>query len=225
LLPASLDKPLLWIETDGMGVAAHERKEDNSSRTNKAEADGIIALLEQWHAHDPFRNWLLTQDRHPIGIGIICMYAAQRNLIERRLRQSPLGYLLERHVKVGTVDSYQGKENPIVVLSLVRNNDFGLVEGGIKRIQEGFLSAPNRINVAASRAMDRLVIVGARKRWRSEGPVGRLAEGFGRQIKADSASVVEIETLLNRDKRTANDQGPAVPQNAALASGGVHGNV
>lgn len=223
LLPDSLDKPLVWIETDGMGIAAYERKEDNSSRINRAEADGIIALLEQWHSHDPFREWLQTQDKHPFGIGIICMYAAQRDLIDRRLRQSSLGYLLDRHVKVGTVDSYQGKENPIVVLSLVRNNDFGLVEGGIKRIQEGFLSAPNRINVAASRAMDRLVIVGARKRWRSEGPVGRLAEGFKRQIEAQSASVIEIETLLDRDRQAANDREVA-PHKEAVVAGGAHGN-
>ncbi len=154
LLPGSLGKPLIWVETDGFGPAAFDRKESNSSRANKAEADAVVALVEEWHSHEPFREWLLNQKRHPAGIGIICMYAAQRNLIERKLRQSPMGYLLDRAVKVGTVDSYQGKENPIVVLSLVRNNDSGPMEGGIKRIQEGFLSAPNRINVAASRAMD-----------------------------------------------------------------------
>jgi superfamily I DNA and/or RNA helicase len=128
------------------------------------------------------------------------MYAAQRDFIERKLRQSPAGDLLNRGIKVGTVDSYQGKENPVVVVSLVRNNENGPAEGGIRRIKEGFLSTPNRINVAASRAMDRLVIVGARRRWRSKGPVGRINQAFERQIAADAASVVAIETILDQER-------------------------
>ncbi|WP_287267166.1 AAA domain-containing protein [Mesorhizobium sp.] len=198
LLPADLDKVLTWVETDGLGSAGHEQRKENSSRINVAEADAIIALIDGWHAHEPFVKWLTTQEKHPAGIGIICMYAEQRNLIEKRLRQSSLGYLLERHVKVGTVDSYQGKENPIIVLSLVRNNDHGILESGVRKIQEGFLSTPNRINVAVSRAMDRLVIVGARRRWRKESPVGLMATGFSKQLELGEAKIVEAGDLLNR---------------------------
>lgn len=219
----SLKTPLVWVETDGLGALGHERKEESSSRTNKSEADGIMALLEQWHSHEPFRTWLLNQTKHPIGIGVICLYAAQRNLIERRLRQSPLGYLLERCVKVGTVDSYQGKENPVVLLSLVRNNDSGPIEGGVRRIQEGFLVSPNRINVAASRAMDRLVIVGARKRWRGEGPVGRLAAGFERQVASGSASVIAIESLLDREKRLEKGESQVLLQSGISTDGVMNG--
>ena len=95
-LPDSLDKPLIWVETDGLATAAFDRKENNSSRINKVEAEAVVALLEEWHSHEPLREWLLNQTKHPAGIGIICMYAAQRNLIERRLRTSPLGYLTRR---------------------------------------------------------------------------------------------------------------------------------
>jgi hypothetical protein len=135
------------------------------------EADAIVAMLEDWHGHDPFRNWLTTQQKHPAGIGVICMYAAQRDLIRRKILQSALAYLLDRHLKVGTVDSYQGKENPIILLSLVRNNEEGPMEDGVQRVREGFLNIPNRINVAASRAMDRLVVVGLRGRWSPHGPI------------------------------------------------------
>ena len=128
------------------------------------------------------------------------MYAAQRDFIERKLRQSTAGDLLNCGIKVGTVDSYQGKENPIVIVSLVRNNENGRAEGGVRRIKQGFLSTPNRINVAGSRAMDRLVIVGARRRWRSEGPVDRINQAFERQIAADAASVVAIETILDQER-------------------------
>ena len=198
-LPADLDKPLTWIETDSLGEAAYDRQpEDGNSRINRVEADAIIALVEEWHSHDPFRNWLLTQQTHPAGIGIICMYTAQRDLIRRRLRQSPLVYLLDQYLRVGTVDSYQGKENPIIMLSLVRNNDSGAFDNGLKRIREGFLSSPNRINVAASRAMDRLVIVGARRRWHGGSPVGRLVNAFARQEAAGEARAIDVQMLQNR---------------------------
>jgi superfamily I DNA and/or RNA helicase len=56
--------------------------------------------------------------------------------------------------KVDTVDAYQGKQNRIVVLSLVRNNP---------ERNMGHVRSKNRINVALSRAMDRLVIIGSAK--------------------------------------------------------------
>jgi superfamily I DNA and/or RNA helicase len=72
-------------------------------------------------------------------IGVICMYAAQRDLVRRTLMRSSLGHLVGRHIKIGTVDSYQGKENPITVVSLVRNNEDGGREGEVKMIKEGWL--------------------------------------------------------------------------------------
>lgn len=199
LLPVELDVPLLWVSTDGMGEAATERVEEgSSSRINRSEADAIIAMLESWHNHEPFRTWLLTQTKYPAGIGVICMYAAQRDLIRRKLRQSALAYLLDRHLKVGTVDSYQGKENPIVLLSLVRNNHDGPMEEGHRRMSEGFLITPNRINVAASRAMDRLVIVGVRNRWSPRGPMGQMALAFERQVKEGVARVIDAGEFIGR---------------------------
>lgn len=222
VLPESLDKPLLWVETDALGEAAFDRRESGTSRVNRAEADAILALLDRWHSHEPFREWLRTQQKHPAGVGVICMYAAQRDLVRRRLRQSPLAYLLDQCVKVGTVDSYQGKENPIIVLSLVRNNDHGPLEGGHRRIQEGFLTTANRINVAASRAMDRLVVVGARKRWPARGPLGRLTQAFARQEIAGAARTIGAETLSDSDSparrsrrpKPASPEQPARPQEA-----------
>ncbi|WP_190233796.1 AAA domain-containing protein [Mesorhizobium sp. M4B.F.Ca.ET.058.02.1.1] len=195
VLPDELKSPLTWVETDSLGSMGYERKEAKS-KTNPSEADAIIRLIDRWYADDKFREWLLTQQDHPVGIGVICMYAAQRNLIERKLRQSSLAALLEKHVKVGTVDSYQGKENPIVILSLVRNNELGDIEAGVKSIKEGFLITPNRINVAASRAMDRLVIVGSRHRWKGNKPMGQLSAGFTRRINEGVASLIAVEDLL-----------------------------
>lgn len=223
LLPAGLDVPLLWVETDGMGDAAAERSEEGgSSRINRAEADAIVAMLEDWHSHEPFRNWLTTQQKHPAGIGVICMYAAQRDLIRRKLRQSALAYLLDRHMKVGTVDSYQGKENPVILLSLVRNNEEGPMESGVRRVREGFLTTPNRINVAVSRAMDRLVIVGVRKRWSSQGPMGRITEAFERLVAQGAARAVDADEIIGRvGAQPARETGGRARK--ARAEGGVDG--
>ena len=223
LLPTGLDVPLLWIETDSMGEAAAERPEEGGkSRINRAEADAIVALLEDWHSHEPFRTWLLTQQKHPAGIGVICMYAAQRDLIRQKLRRSALAYLLDRHLKVGTVDSYQGKENPVVLLSLVRNNDEGPMEAGIRRVREGFLTTPNRINVAMSRAMDRLVVVGVRGRWSPQGPMGRLVEAFRQQVTLGMARAISAEDIIERAGAQPAREATSRTRKAQ-AEGGAHG--
>ena len=59
-------------------------------------------------------------------------------------------------VKIDTVDGYQGKENRIIILSLTRSDP---------SCTPGFLRTPNRINVAMSRAMDRLLIIGNSNMW------------------------------------------------------------
>lgn len=226
VLPSSLDKPLIWVETDALGEAAYDRREeDGNSRINRIEASAILALIEDWHSNEAFRGWLQTQKKHPAGIGIICMYSAQRNLIRQRLRQSSLAYLLDQHVKVGTVDSYQGKENPIVLLSLVRNNEAAPAENGITCIEEGFLASPNRINVAASRAMDRLVIIGARRRWSAHGPLGRLVTSFARQEALGHARSINAKELLGWEPVTSQSaKGDTASQNRpSAAKGGRRG--
>ncbi|KAI0294246.1 hypothetical protein B0F90DRAFT_1758208 [Multifurca ochricompacta] len=61
-----------------------------------------------------------------------------------------------RHIRLGTVDTFQGEEAKIVIISLVRNS--GSFEHGNGSI--GFLKSPNRINVALSRAKHGLYILG-----------------------------------------------------------------
>jgi serine/threonine protein kinase len=221
VLPEELKRPLVWIETDGLGSAGHEQS-IGSSRINKAEADSIVGLLTKWHENESFRSWLQEQTTHQAGIGVICMYAAQRNLVDKALRQSPLAYLLDRHIKIGTVDSYQGKENPIVLLSLVRNNSWGPMEDGFKRIQDGFLATPNRINVAASRAMDCLVIIGARNRWRKGGPMSLLSSSFARRIAEGSAQKLAAEILFGADQDANRADHPS--PRPRRAKGGARGN-
>src|SRR5262245_20104800 len=156
----------------------------------------MLTLLTRWYEQEPFREWLTTQTQHPHGVGVICMYAAQRDHLRDKLLRVPHGDTLLRHVKVDTVDSYQGKQNPIIALSLVRNNANGPQQFGTATVREGFLSRNNRINVSVSRAMDRLVIVGSKGRWPQEGPMGRLSGNFAKALDKGEAAVIDAADLL-----------------------------
>jgi superfamily I DNA and/or RNA helicase len=178
-------------------------------------------MLTNWYALPAFRTWMTEQKLAPNAVGIICTYGAQRDLMHQHLLRSPVGHLIGKHVKVGTVDSYQGKENPIVILSLVRHNRDGNWENGAKTIREGFLVSPNRINVAASRAMDRLVIVGAHRRWRADGPLGNLVETFARRSEEGAARVIGIDQVLGEKK--SGDAAAARKSQASGSKGAKHG--
>ena len=87
------------------------------------------------------------------------------------------------------MDSYQGKENRVVILSLVRNNPTR---------RQGFLKSSNRLNVAMSRAMDRLIIIGSSAMWRDRddgSPLTRVLEQvtiLGRTGQAHLVSATEL---------------------------------
>jgi superfamily I DNA and/or RNA helicase len=87
------------------------------------------------------------------------MYAEQKKLILQKFNALNWSEDLKKLVKIDTVDSYQGKENRIIIVSLVRSNEENKV---------GFLFKSNRINVALSRAKDRLIIVGNKAMWENE---------------------------------------------------------
>ena len=60
----------------------------------------------------------------------------------------------------------------------------------------GFLRSPNRINVAMSRAMERLVVVGAAPMWRgkNEGtPLGQVLKKIEALCAADRATIAKAQ--------------------------------
>jgi helicase required for RNAi-mediated heterochromatin assembly 1 len=111
---------------------ARESVDSQMSKVNVEEADLVVS----------FFDYLVQNGMESSEITVLTFYNGQRKLILRKLREHRL-LQGERYFKIVTVDSYQGEENAIVLLSLVRSNE---------RANIGFLEVENRVCVALSRA-------------------------------------------------------------------------
>ncbi|XP_013183232.1 NFX1-type zinc finger-containing protein 1 [Amyelois transitella] len=114
-----------------------EGLEDSWSHKHTLEAKWCVALA----------NYLREMKYKSEEITILSTYTGQVSLIKEMSKN----HKLLNNVKVTPVDNYQGEENRIVILSLVRSNRDGKI---------GFLAAANRICVALSRAKEGFYIFG-----------------------------------------------------------------
>ncbi|MBI5248622.1 MAG: AAA family ATPase [Desulfomonile tiedjei] len=89
---------------------------------------------------------LVARGVAPHEIGIITPYRAQQSLIRRRLFS---GLKLGRQLSVDTVDSFQGGEREVIIISLARSD-------GVT----SFLADKKRLNVSLSRARSKLILLG-----------------------------------------------------------------
>lgn len=178
--PAVLRNVVTWIDTASLGQKAHHSQGNGTSIYNRSEADEIIALLKEFSENVEFMKGLDDViGENEAGIGVICMYAEQKHILRMKFNQEAWNEGFKDLVKIDTVDSYQGKENRVIILSLTRSD---------KRLTPGFLRAPNRINVAMSRAMDRLVIVGNADMWKGSNkdmPLGKVLRFMNERGSAD----------------------------------------
>lgn len=220
IYPLGLENALTWIYTDSMRELAYQSKESGRAKKsliNRVEVDLIVGMLNDWDKDDTFVDWLKTREDPEPAIGIICTYGAQGSAIRHKIQLANLSETMRNALKIDTVDSYQGKENRIVILSLVRNNADGPHIGGRPFIRPGFMSRPNRINVAVSRAMDRLVIVGARERWMSGGPMSELKEKFEQETNNGYGVFIDAVNMLG--KQHENQKLGALLQNTEKLPG------
>ena len=190
-LPTHLGSEVTWVDTATLGQAGVERDRGEGDLTNEGEAHVVMTLLRQIVESDGFMPLLqdALQPGEP-GIGIVCMYEKQRELLDNLLFEATWLGDFRRLVKVDTVDGYQGKENRIVIVSTVRNNSNGRI---------GFLKSPNRINVAVSRAMDRLYVVGSTSMWARPGgtrPLDRVYSLIADMSSSGDARIVSGKELL-----------------------------
>lgn len=93
----------------------------------------------------------------PKDIGIITPYARQVQLLKDQICAVSFQF---SEIDVGTVEHFQGQERRVIIFSTVRSSQHAKErEEGVRR-PIGFLSDRTRINVAVSRAVAGLVIVG-----------------------------------------------------------------
>lgn len=169
--PEALQNYVTWLDTSSLGGRSYHLESKGSSIYNRVEADQILLVLKQIAENTEFVTGLsAVTKKDEAAIGIICMYAEQKRIIRQKFNQESWSDGFKELVKIDTVDSYQGKENRIIILSLTRSD---------KHHSPGFLRMPNRINVAMSRAMDRLLIVGNSDMWQGrnkELPLGEVVQ-------------------------------------------------
>ncbi|NXB78120.1 ZNFX1 protein, partial [Donacobius atricapilla] len=110
--------------------------EEGKSHQNPHEAHFVVELCK----------YFLCQGYKPSKITILTTYTGQLFCLRRLMPAK-----IFEGVKVHVVDKYQGEENDIILLSLVRSN---------KAERPGFLQIPNRICVVLSRAKKGLYCIG-----------------------------------------------------------------
>lgn len=130
---------LVWLDTGVFGGAAEEHGYEN-----QLEVDLIKSFLGR------IRTLPVPDPRIP-AVAILSPYKRQYNLLRKRVKH---GDVTEQSFH--TVDSVQGRQAEVVIVSLVRNNSHMSPGRGL-----GFLQAPERANVMFSRARRLLVIVGS----------------------------------------------------------------
>jgi serine/threonine protein kinase/KaiC/GvpD/RAD55 family RecA-like ATPase len=169
--PNCLEEVCSWLDTGAVGNRAyHQTPNGSMSLINHAEVEAIMQMLREIEQQTEFSDGLIdemSRTQEP-AIGIICMYGDQKKLMRRKFAEQNWPDAFKRLVKIDTVDSYQGKENRIVIISLTRS---------CADLSSGFLRSSNRVNVALSRAMDRLVVVGDMRMWAGKNadlPLGRV---------------------------------------------------
>ncbi|XP_047105810.1 NFX1-type zinc finger-containing protein 1-like [Schistocerca piceifrons] len=114
-----------------------EEVTETVSRRNLFEAEFLVALC----------RYLLLQGYTESEITILTTYSGQMYYMRKLKRES--GAL--QNVQITVVDNFQGEENKIILLSLVRSNEDANI---------GFLKVENRVCVALSRAKEGFYMIG-----------------------------------------------------------------
>ena len=144
-IPEAENTPALWINVPSTG-----EKEEPRSRISEAEC--IVEYIEKW-LEDPACAEL--------EFGIITFYRDQekelRKLLDKKIDD-------QSRIRLGTVDSFQGVEFDIIILSTARSRDitrYNINSPHKEAIEAyGFLLKKNRLCVSMSRQKRLLVVVG-----------------------------------------------------------------
>ncbi|MFT5821885.1 MAG: ATP-dependent RNA/DNA helicase IGHMBP2 [Crocinitomix sp.] len=121
-------EPIEFIDTAGCGY--NEQKDSSGGISNPGEIEIVQKRLTEINLEN-------------ISVGIISPYRRQVALLEEEI---PM-----QGNNAQTIDSFQGQEKELIIVSLVRSNENGII---------GFLKDYRRMNVAMTRAKKKLIIIG-----------------------------------------------------------------
>ncbi len=119
---------ITFIDTAGSGY-----NEMHGSDGTSLQNEGELQVAQKLMA---------TEELDPLKTAFISPYAGQVAAAKE---------LLPKQMRISTIDSFQGQEKEIIILSLVRSNDDGDI---------GFLKDYRRMNVAITRAKEQLFVIG-----------------------------------------------------------------
>jgi hypothetical protein len=173
--------------------------------SNPEEAAAAIKVLD-----------LVRADNTLPSLAVLSPYWQQVNEIKKRIQRNLDGSLahlkqfkpgIEENAYCGTVDSFQGGEADLVIVSLVRNNAHATPSRAL-----GFLRDNRRMNVLLSRAKWRMILIGSLSFYKNVvalasklpdqdiGFLKRFLEALERGVQSDEACIVPWQDLRNNTK-------------------------
>lgn len=172
------DPVLCWVDTSGMTDPRFRTNPDRSRGfRNRGEADLILSMLGRMLG--AFRRDLGPSVAPEEKLRVLSPYKGQVEYLKTEiLRKARPGSRESSRLWTGmetavqTIDSAQGAEADLVIVSLVRSEtnlrfppETAAISDWESKINQGFgfLQSPERINVMLSRARRQLVIVGDRR--------------------------------------------------------------
>lgn len=139
---------MAWLDVPG-GIGAREVKNKNGSYCREAEAERVVTMLSRIIKDS-------GEESKKYKYAIMTFYNGQKEILEELVSKDSL--LSEGAVRpaIGSVDSFQGMEYDVVILSMVRSN----TEYTHAKKRFGFTTDEHRLCVALSRAMRCMIVAG-----------------------------------------------------------------
>jgi len=144
VLASALAKPVIWKTTSR--VLNRSSKTTGTSHYNELEVGIIERILTKMDFDIRHGKWKGLQR----SIAVLTGYGEQRRRLQMAIDTNKHRWSSFSQIFVNVVDAFQGRETDVTIFSVTRSEVRGL----------GFLKELERINVALSRAKERLVIVG-----------------------------------------------------------------
>jgi len=172
--PILFDSNLTFINYDG-NLSYRETKDEHHQISNEIEAHAVVPLVMS-----------IREANSKCKIAIITPYKGQKRLIGDLLLAAGIRYQLE-NIYVDTIDAFQGSEAEVVIFCTTR-----------AIVPTLFFKDSRRINVALSRAIQELIIIGRMgyfyKFNRNESCLPELADYIkanGKVIPAKQCQVIQ----------------------------------